>query len=219
MKTPRRRLSIIFPMKTRPLPLSRLVLAAACLLAAAGCSIVPEAKTDPMKFYVLSTAAAGATPPAGAPNVQLREVELASYLRSRPMVVRRGENELEFREFARWGEALDAGIARVLREELIARGAAGAVLTAGARRETAKIDATLTVRVLACEGTAGGAVAFRAIWELAPAGPESKVPAARGDFRAGDLRWDGKSEAALAAQLSQAVSALAAEIATELAKK
>ncbi|MDP3073091.1 MAG: ABC-type transport auxiliary lipoprotein family protein [Opitutaceae bacterium] len=206
-------------MKTRPFPFSRLALAAAGLLAAAGCSIVPEAKTDPMRFYVLATAAAGATPVASAPAVQLREVELASYLRSRPMVVRRGANELEFRDFARWGEPLEAGIARVLREELLARGAASAVLTAGSRREATKIDATLTVRVLACEGEAGGAVAFRAVWELAPAAPESKVPAARGDFHAPDLRWDGKSEAALAAQLSQAVSALAAQIAGELGKK
>jgi uncharacterized lipoprotein YmbA len=199
--------------------IARRALLATALLAAAGCSIVPEAKTDPMRFYVLATAAAGAAPNASAPTVQLREVELASYLRSRPMVVRRGENEVEFREFARWGEPLEAGIARVVREELLARGAAGAVLTAGARRESAKIDATLTVRVLACEGAVGGAVAFRAIWELAPANPESKLPAARGDFRAADLRWDGKSEAALAAQLSKGVSALAAEIATELAKK
>lgn len=206
-------------MTTRLFSFRRVLLAGAGLLAVAGCSIVPEAKTDPMRFYVLSTAAAGATPPAGAPTVQLREVELASYLRSRPMVVRRGENEVEFREFARWGEGLEAGIARVVREELIARGAAGAVLTAGSRRDASKIDATLTLRVLACEGLAGGAVAFRAIWEVAPAGPESKVPAARGDFRAADLRWDGKSDAALAAQLSKAVSALAAEIAAELGKK
>ncbi|MBL9202476.1 MAG: membrane integrity-associated transporter subunit PqiC [Opitutaceae bacterium] len=206
-------------MKTRLLPSCRLALAAAALLAAAGCSIVPEAKTDPMRFYVLATAAAGAAAPAGAPAVQLREVELASYLRSRPMVVRRGENEVEFREFARWGEPLESGVARVLREELLARGAAGAVHTAGARRDATKTDAILTVRVLACEGLAGGAVAFRAIWELAPAGPDSKVPAARGDFRAAELRWDGKNEAALAAQLSQAVSALAAEIAVALARR
>ncbi len=209
----------LFPMNLRVNSSAGRAFLAVALLAAAGCSIVPEAKTDPMRFYVLATAAAGATPAASAPTVQLREVELASYLRSRPMVVRRGANELEFREFARWGEPLESGIARVLREELLARGAAGAVLTAGSRRESAKIDATLTVRVLACEGAAGGVVAFRAIWELAPANSESKVSAARGDFRAADLRWDGKNDAALAAQLSQAVSALAAEIATELAKK
>lgn len=205
-------------MKTRPFPLRRLAPVVAALLAAAGCSIVPEAKTDPMRFYVLSTAAAGAAAPTGGPTVQLREVELASYLRSRPMVVRRGENEVEFRDFARWGEPLEAGVARVLREELLARGAAGAVLTAGTRRESAKIDATLTVRVLACEGAAGGAVVFRAVWDLSPVNSDGKKISARGEFRAADLRWDGKSEAALAAQLSQAVAGLAAQIAAELAK-
>ncbi len=206
-------------MNARVKSCARPVLLAAALLAWAGCSIVPEAKTDPMRFYVLATAAAGSAPAAGAPALQLRDVELAGYLRSRPMVVRRGENELEFREFARWGEPLEAGIARLVREELLARGAAGAVLTTGARRDGASVDATLTLRVLACEGLAGGAVAFRALWEVAPAGPESKVPAARGDFRAAGLQWDGKSEASLAAQLSKAVAALAGEIAAELAKK
>ena len=41
----------------------------------------------------------------------------------------------------------------------------------------------------------------------------------RGDYRARDQRWDGKNEAALAAELSKAVSALAAEIAAALPKK
>ena len=50
------------------------------------------------------------------------------------MIVRRGKNEIEFREFAQWGEPLDLGIGRVLREELVARGAASAVQGAGMRR-------------------------------------------------------------------------------------
>ena len=99
--------------------------------AMAGCSLWPEAQTDPTRFYVLSTGAAAPTAQSGAPTVQLRSVELASYLRARPVIVRRGNNEIEFREFARWGEPLELGIGRVLREELLARGAASAVFTSG----------------------------------------------------------------------------------------
>ena len=133
--------------------------------------------------------------------------------------MRRGNNEIEFREFARWGEPLELGIERVLREELIARGAAGAVMATSARRDKVTYDYQLTVRVLACEGAGGGGVVFRAVWELTPEKKEANPgTAASGDFRPADLRWDGKTEASLAAQLSQAVAGLAAEIAAALGR-
>ncbi len=187
-------------------------------LATAGCNIVPEAQTDPTRFYVLSTPALAPAETAGkAPAVHLRPVELASYIKSKPMIVRRGDNEIEFREFARWGEPLELGIGRVLREELLARGAAGAVLTPGLRAMDIDYDYELTVRVLACEGTMSGAVLFRAVWELSTAGTTPKV-VARGDFNPTNYHWDGKNEATLASQLSDAVGALSGEIAAALAK-
>jgi uncharacterized lipoprotein YmbA len=179
---------------------------------------MPQADVDPTRFYVLSTMGSAAPAPAApARAVHLREVEIASYLKARPLIVRRGENEIEFREYARWGEALELGISRVLREELLARGAAGAVLTPGLRAPGVTYDRELKVRVLACEGTADGAVNFRAVWDLGTAGakPESL---ARGDFRAANLKWDGSSEAQLVARLSEAVAALATEISAALAK-
>ena len=192
-----------------------------CLVLVSGCSLLPEPKPDPTRFYVLSTPmnGGGTAPAAGAPSVHLKPIDLANYLRALPLIVRRGNNEIEFREFARWGEPLELGIGRVLREELLARGAASAVSAAGVRRDAAPVDLQLAVRVLACEGAASGAVDFRAVWELTPGAANGDgKPGARGDFRAADLRWDGKSEASLAAQLSQAVSALAAEIAGALKK-
>ena len=183
-----------------------------------GCSLLPEPQTDPTKYYVLSTANTGVVAQDGAPVVNLREVELASYLRGRPLVVRRGDNEIEFREFSRWGEPLELGVARLLRDELVARGAASAVRGAGGRREFSGNDYTVSVRLLSCEGASNGSVVFRAVWELAPAGEKAGNPV-RGDYRPTELRWDGKSEASLAAKLSEAVSGLAGEIAMALAKK
>jgi uncharacterized lipoprotein YmbA len=142
----------------------------------------------------------------------MREVELAGYLRTRPLIVRRGENEIEFREFALWGEPLESGIGRVLREELLARGAANSVVLVSGRREEPNPAVAVSVRVLACEGGANGEVVFRAIWQVASTGPKPAT-IARGDYRPGDLRWDGQSEASLAARLSQAVAGLAGEIA------
>ncbi len=205
-------------MNARFLSLLCLLVGAAVAAVLSGCSLLPEPQTDPTKYYVLSTEIAGPATQANAPIVNLREVELASYLRGRPLVVRRGNNEIEFREFSRWGEPLELGIARVLRDELVARGAASAVRGAGGRRETSGQDYFLSVRVLSCEGAANGSVVFRAVWELAPSG-ERSAGTTRGDYRPAELRWDGKSEASLAAKLSEAVSGLAAEIAVAMAKK
>jgi uncharacterized lipoprotein YmbA len=206
-------------MNPRPNVYFCLLSSVACLLSIAGCNLVPEAQTDPTRFYVLSTPAVASAVEAGtkAPAIHLRPVELASYIKSKPMIVRRGDNEIEFREYARWGEPLELGIGRVLREELLARGAAGAVLAAGMRAVDVDYDYQLTVRVLACEGTADGAVLFRAVWELSTAGVAPKL-VAHGDFHPTDFKWDGKSESALAAKLSDAVAALSGEIAAALAK-
>jgi len=203
-------------MKRRPHFSCCLPASVAGVLALAGCSLFPQAQNDPTHFYVLSAPAAGATAPKG-PAVHLRPVELASYIKAKPMIVRRGENEIEFREYARWGEPLELGIGRVLREELLARGAAGSVLAAGLRAFNVDYDYELSVRVLACEGDTHGAVRFRAVWELSTTGTAPTV-AARGDFVAKDLSWDVKNESTLAAQLSAAVAGLAAEIADGLAK-
>jgi len=192
-----------------------------CLLLLVGCLSVPipQAEKDPTRFYVLSTSSAPVTgaPAAAGPAIHLRQVELANYLRARPLIVRRGDNEIEFREFARWGEPLEQGIGRVLREELLARGAAGTVLAPGLRGPSVAYDFELTVRVLAFEGEADGTVAVRAVWELATVGPKPTVHA-RGDFRGAGARWDGKSEASLAARLSEAVGGLATEISAALKK-
>ena len=181
-----------------------------------GCSL-PQPQPDPTRFYVLSAPAlSAAEPTAKGSSVYLRPIELANYLKAKPMIVRRGNNEIEFREYARWGEPLELGLGRVLREDLLARGAARTVLSAGLRPLNVDCDFELGVRVLACEGAADGGVNFRAVWELWAAGATPKM-AAHGEFRSEGLKWDGKSEAALAEQLSKAVSDLSGEIAAGLA--
>jgi uncharacterized lipoprotein YmbA len=131
-------------------------------------------------------------------------------------VVRRGDNEIEFREFARWGEPLELGLARVVREELLATGVASAVFSSSFRHEHSERDYNLTIRVIACEGEATGNVVFRAIWELAGAAPGSTLPTLNGDYHPNGFRWDGKSEGSLAAELSKAVAGLAGDIAAAL---
>ena len=186
------------------------------LLISAGCNLLPEAKTDPTRFYLLRSTASGpvAAATAGGAAVRLRPIELADYLRTRALIVRHDNNEVDFRDFARWGEALGPGITRVLREELFARGAP--VATGGMKTGPSEQKIELRIRILACEGLAEGGVRFHANWELLAIGG---VAARRGDFRPTTLHWDGENETTLAAALSEAIAGLAAEIAPAIAKK
>ena len=65
------------------------LLAVSLLLA--GCSLQTSPQSDPTRFYVLSTTATTVTPDptAKGPAVHLRPVELASYIKAKPMIVRR----------------------------------------------------------------------------------------------------------------------------------
>lgn len=198
------------------------VLLVASGLAFTACSLpLPQAQNDPTKFYVLSVPSLGVARPAeasAAPAIRLRPIEVAPYLQSRSMVVRHGANEVDFREFARWGESLDAGVTRVLREELLARHAASSVESGFLRpSEVRDVPFELTVRVLACEGRIDGSVDFDAVWQLASTAENGKV-VAQGDFKPTTLRWTPKHEATLAAALSQAVAGLAGEIAAGIPK-
>lgn len=207
-------------MKLRAHALLALIVAGAGLLTLSGCSLLPQVQADPTRFYLLSMTPGPATsaPANGkAPVIHLRPVELASYIRAKPIIVRRGDNEIEFREYARWGEPLEQGIGRVLREDLVARGAAGTVLAAGLRAVDVEYDYTLVVRVLACEGGANGSIYFRTVWELSTTGTNARQ-VARGEVQPTDLHWDGKNEGALAGELSKAIGLLAEDIAGGIAR-
>jgi len=102
--------------------------------------------SDAFLCVVDAASAARVVPSPRSPAVHLRPVELASYIKSKPMIVRRGDNEIEFREICALGRTARIGIGRVLREELLARGAASAVLAAGLRAVGVIYEYELTVR-------------------------------------------------------------------------
>jgi uncharacterized lipoprotein YmbA len=194
--------------------LATLMLSLTALLLSGCSSLLPEAQSDPTRYYVL-TAPAAVTAATGDTVLGLRNVEVATYLRSRSVIVRKGENEVEFREFARWGEALEAGLARTLREHLLAVDTVAQVAVVPFSLELVR-DYDVAVRVLACEGDADGRVHFRAAWELWSVGAGADI-VERGDYVATGVTWDGRTEASLAAGLSRAVAGLSAEISAALA--
>jgi uncharacterized lipoprotein YmbA len=196
-------------------------LGVAALLGA--CNIGTPAQEDPTRYYLLSdTAALSSTPstsPTGA-RLGLHAIVLESYLKKREMIVRTGDNEVDFKDYRRWAEPLDSAVSRVLRASLVA--SAG---VANVAAEPFPIDQDrdfdVAVEVRHCEGlaTAGGASAsFAATFEIWTAGNTPRL-VARKTFVAPVAAWDGSNYDRLASLLSADISALGQEIAATLPPK
>jgi uncharacterized lipoprotein YmbA len=182
--------------------------------ALAGCSVVPPPLEDPTRYFVLSGVPASATPAEGGLRIGVRTVRLAGYLNRREMVVRAAANEVEFRDYQRWAEPLDAAIARVLRSALQASGR-----VAQAWAEPFPVDQErdydVAIEVTRCEGVKAGSGRFEAtlsaVAEVWTAGPNPRSVARR-VFTAPADSWDGRDFDRLAALLSSDAAALGREV-------
>jgi uncharacterized lipoprotein YmbA len=88
----------------------------------AACNIVPPAQDDPTRYFVLSDAGGAGGPrprPPPSARIGLQAVKLEGYLKHKEMVVRTGANEIQFKDYRRWAEPLDAAVGRVLRASLV----------------------------------------------------------------------------------------------------
>ncbi len=203
-------------------PVSGLCFLAAvfCLLTA--CSLpLPQAQSDPTRYYLLtSTDIRPGTDTTAAQKqwvVGVRAVDVPAYLRGKPFAIRSHANEIMFLDIVRWGEPLDQGIARVLAENLRSLKNVARVSTPPFRADEQR-DFEILVGVTACEGTADGDVRFAATWRiLVPGGSAGTV--AEGNYAAAGLRWDGRDCGQLAARLSEAVAGLSRDIAAALPKE
>jgi hypothetical protein len=189
-------------------------------LCFAGCGgLIPPPQADPTHYYVLTGPAPAASDalPTGHLRVGLRSVELAAYLRSPDLIVRQGTNELVLQDYARWGEPLEAGVGRLLREQLRAAPGVARVYPQPFPLDADR-DYDVAVTILACEGgvEAGRRVAqFAATIEITTAGLDAHVVARR-TFVAPAAAWDGRDFARLAALLSADVDALGREVVAAL---
>ena len=143
------------------------------LMAQAGCISLGRPE-PPLRQYVLGgSGPAEVTPSAEVADVAigLRRMKLASYLAVPFIAVRRGPNQIDFSEFHRWGEPLDAGINRVVARLLASRGfrdVAVAPWPAGARYDyLIQLDVTRFEGVMPPEGApAEGEAHLSATWEI-----------------------------------------------------
>lgn len=195
-----------------------------------GCSLIPAPTPDLTRYFVLSGPEAAAVPARSpdVPVVVLAALEVPGYLRTtRNLVVRAAGNEVSFVDGARWGEPLEVGLARVLRETLVGEGRVARVvqppLAAAASVGARPLE--LRVQVLACEGRAraeGGWVAsFVARYEIvrtgSAAGAAGDGTALPGVFVASERPWNGRDHGELARLLSEAAADFGRELGGRLA--
>jgi uncharacterized lipoprotein YmbA len=201
----------------RPLRLSAAAIIVA--LALSGCSFLPKPAPDPTRHYVLTgpaPAALNAGARQGVLKVGLRSVQIAPYLDAKSMIVRRGDNEIDYRDYARWAEPLANGINRMLVARLHVSDRVGRVFPQPYPFDVAR-DVDVSVSVLRCEGRVlpdGKSVAsFMCAVEIVRVGDKSGAAGGevilRKVFEAPETEWREGDYAALAAILSDHVAKLA----------
>jgi uncharacterized protein len=200
---------------------SVLLLALAALGLGSGCSFFPAPAADPTRHYILTGPTADAINEgmrSGTLRVGVRTVRIAPYLDGKAMIVRHGENEIRYRDYARWAEPLDSGIQRMLVASLHLSDKVARVLPQPFPFDVTR-DVDVTVNILRCEGRvkADGqaVVSFLCELELVRVADTNKQEPSvllREVFEAPETPWREGDYAGLAAALSADVGRLAERI-------
>lgn len=205
--------------------LSGLVAAGWILAFGAGCSLIPKPAPDPTRHYVLTgptTTAVNDALPKGRLVVGLRAVQIAPYLDGKAMIVRRGDNEIDYRDYARWAEPVAVGIHRMLVARLYASDKIARVFPQPYPFDVNR-DVDVAVSVLRCEGRikpdGTAVVSFLCALEIVKVGEKSGGGAEvlhREVYEAPEQPWVEGDYTALAADISQNVGKLADVILAKL---
>lgn len=189
-------------------------LALALLVTLAGCFKL--ARTSPqLTQYVLgglpSDPADVSTANAESFTVGVRRLQLASYLSTPSIVVRRGPHQIATSEFHRWGEELGAGINRAIAAEL-ARHPSIPGATVAPWPSRSMHDLVLQVHMQRFEGmldsvASSGRVHVVATWDVIR--PRDDSVLVRGIAEIRDGRWNAGDYTALVGALDAALAQVA----------
>lgn len=196
-----------------------------CALAGlAGCSL--SHGEPPQRHYVLGgnrvQGSEAPRPGLAGLTVGVRRLQLASYLESPSIAVRRGPQEITFAEFHRWGEPLPGGISRAVAGYLTAGAPFRAVDVAPwPLRE--KYDHLIQLHVSRFEGVApadpaatGGEAHLLATWEIIRQRDGEVLARGTTDYRKDG--WRVGDYAGLVALLDAGLHVLSNDLMTSLEK-
>jgi uncharacterized lipoprotein YmbA len=191
----------------------------ATLVGLTGCFSLGR-KEPPQQHFVLggSLPADGAAPARDGRGLAIgvRRLQLATYLESPFIVIRRGAHEITFSEFNRWGERLDGGINQAVSRHLLA-GAPFRAVDVAPWAPRAEYDYLIQLQVLRFEGLAPenaaateGVVHVLAAWEVIRSKDGAVLARGTTDYR--EPGWKVDDYTALVTALDRGVGALADDL-------
>jgi len=170
-------------MRTRP----QTLLALLVLVIAASC--VSLKRTPEARFFVLRSLVEPPAAPAAEPTggiVGVAAVQLPGHLERSQVVAWRAPGELRVDEFVRWGEPLDTGIARTLRENLAVLLPEHRLIGSPWRADT-KMRCRVVVELSVFGRQGDGDVLLRGRWTLLPARSERALAIRPVELRRGPV--------------------------------
>lgn len=200
-----------------------LIATAIVALVMVGCSVVPEARPDLTRYYVLTNTqgnAQGVAKVGDGLKLGLKRVEVSRYLDKGSLVVLRGSNELVYNDYARWAEPISEGVGRIVRARLLDDPKVARVFVDAFPFDQTR-DYDISINVTHCEGAisrGAGRVRFSAVVEITTTGDDAKV-ISRTEFTAPLQSWDGRNYSELTQLLSESVSLLCNDLVASLNEK
>jgi uncharacterized protein len=199
------------------------VLAILLLASLPGCFSLGR-DSQPLEVYVIGSAVSpeqtAPIPGVAGMAIGVRRLDLAPYLATPAIAVRRGTHEIVTSDFHRWGEDPGAGINRAVARHLAAAGPFRAVDVAPWPVRS-RYDYLIQLRVTRFEGVVPaapsateGAAHVRAAWEIIRQQDETVL--ARGVTEYREDGWRVGDYAALVALLNRGLAVLAREVASAI---
>ncbi len=169
-------------------------------------------RNDPSQFYVLAASADTARAAPADLIIGLGPITLPQYLQRPQMVTRTGEHQMTLSEVDRWAEDLEAGLARVMGEDLQRVTGASQVLSYP-WLASRTVHYAIEVDILRFEGHAAGAVQLWAAWRIRDMATREVVVTQESRI---SQQAGGATRSEIVSAQSQAIVALSREIAGAL---
>lgn len=188
------------------------------VLAACALGCVSISKSPPARFYALQALApSGAARPIELPPVGVGPVRVPEYL-NRPQIVTQGpDHRLVFAEFDRWGEPLDAALARTVSANLSTLLPKTAIV-AHPWNQAVPVKIQVTMDIIRLDSRLDGELCLAVQWSIIETAGRKLLRLKTSEYR---RPVEGGNYAGVAAALSGVCAELSAEIAatvSELAK-